>query len=354
MEYMKIAVITDDRAYGEALCRSLRIGNRNADLSLLGPDDFRRRLEGSGLPLYRYYDMILWDGEGPQTAALQNLVRLTDRQSETGEKDGRFTMYRYSPSQVMTAELFGIYERLTGRRPAGTRPSGVDVTAFASWQGGSGCSLLTMAAGQELAATYGKRVLYLSLEGVESTGLFLEMQTGVKSSGEYLYHLMRDSDERTPFLEEYLIRGRGVQAFAPSAGPNPLADLSREEIDRLIPALMESGRFDCILIDCGSGTGETVREALKYADRICLVSARKEEQREERYRTFLDLLLETVRGQAPAVIRIRNRSGREAEPAEGGHQTEIRVRERDYPDPDLLLEGGFGKDIHKLTQLWYN
>ena len=85
MEYMKIAIVTDDRPYGEALARSLHIGNRNFDLSLLSGDAFCERWEDGGQTWLDRFDLILWDQEGIEKVYGGNLVRLTGRESETGE-----------------------------------------------------------------------------------------------------------------------------------------------------------------------------------------------------------------------------------------------------------------------------
>lgn len=442
MEYMKIAVVTDDRAYGEAVCRSLLIGNRNFDLALYGSTDFCKRWQQGGQTYREGFDLILWDAEGLERIYGGNLVWLTERVSQAvpeakasfsmrqeagtakeappsrgtdASSENRFTIYKYSTSSAMVAAIFGIYSRLTGRRPAGTRPERVEIFAFVSWQGGCGCTTLAMAMGQELVRFYRKRVLYLSLEGTESTVLYMEVPEGMKTAGEYLYHLMTDAGPggsrspgqsethsspgtagAAPFLEGYLVRDSyGMEAFAPADSCNPVSIAGREEIRRLLSALMESGRFDTILLDTGCGTGEAVREALRFADRICLVSSREEPVREIRYQTFLrygvaqgiqpqraSAAAAGRRGSEPTaksqmgrsaqeawlqgrLLRIYNRSGgsHTAEGQAAGRRepaslcssccSSLRIAERDNPEGPLLLEGSFGRDVHKLAQMCY-
>ena len=363
MEYIRIAVVTDDRAYGEAVCRSLLIGNRSFDLVLYESTEFCQKWREKGLPFREGFDLILWDGEDLHRVYGGNLVWLVERESllvgqdekvrESAGKPGeqRFTIYKYSPSTAMVAAIFQIYGELTGRRPAGARPDRVEVFAFVSWQGGCGCTTISMAVGQELVRFYRKRVLYLSLEGTESTSMYMNVPAGMKTAGEYLYRL-----DSKPFLEEYLVRDKcGVEAFAPTGSCNPLCAAEPGEIRRLFPALMDSGHFDVIIIDGGSGTGSLIREALSYADRICMVSSRQEQERESRYRAFLQYGIDEEAGnRRPAVsdrlIRVYNRCEKEA----GEEGAGVRISERDSSASTLILEGSFGKDIHKLTELCYN
>ena len=351
MEYMRIAIITEDKAYGEALARALLIGNRNFDLTLMGCSEFCRRMQDGGKPFQNGYDLVLWDEEGAEKVCGGNLIWLTERRSETGHlaKD-HFTIYKYSPMTVLLGEIYSIYEKLTGRRAAGTRPDRMEVIAFVSWQGGCGCTTLSMAVAQDLVRFEGSRVLYLSMEGTESSPLFMEMPPGMKTIGEYLYHLSAEKEDQSPFLEGYLIRDdHGTESFAASGSCNPLSNAGREEIDRLLPALMDSGRFDCIVIDVGNGTGEAQRSVLPYADRICLVSSRVEPEREMRYRAFLRHGLE--KDVAGRLIRVYNRTSGSGT---GTPPDAVTISEIETPGPGILLEGSFGCDVQKLVQLCYN
>ena len=347
MEYMNLAIVTDEAPYGRALSRSILIGNQNAEVSIFGCEAFCLQWKAGGEKFRSGFDLVLWDWRGLEKVYGGNIVWLTERREPSAEN--RYKIYKYADSAEMTARIFEIYQRLTGRKPAGPRPASVEVTAFASWQGGCGCTTLAFAAGQELAQTYRRRVLYISLEGFESTGEYIDGQGSVRTPGEYLYHLFCQSPKGTPtaagtFLEEYLIRDAyGIAAFAPATGRNPLADLSGEDMGRLLPALMGSGQFDGILLDIGDSCSEAAREALQYANRICLVSVRNEGERESKYRDFLQYGVSI--DEPERIISVRNRC---LKPEDGV----ICISERTAGDRRLLLEDSFGRDIHNLVQLW--
>ena len=378
MEYIKLAIVSDDHAYAEAVTRSLLIGNRNFDLSLFQCEGFCERWEKEGIGFREGFDLILWDSEIIEEACRSNIIWLTERRSTADAKPPQaYVIWKYNSSMEMVAAVFRFYEELTGRHPAAARPDRVDVFALVSWQGGSGCTTLSMALGQELIRYYRKRVLYLSLEGLESTAMYMNTPEGMRTAGEFLYHLSSGAkagrpanvaqagfperlgggsgegsgtDHTAPFLEEYLIRdSSGMESFAPGKGCNPLSTAQPRELSHLLSALMNSGRFDVILIDAGNGTGEQVREVLSGADRILLVSSREEPARETAYRAFL---LHGIGGQAlQRVLRVRNCCEADACDSSGSG---VCIGRQDSSVQPLLLEGKFGRDVHKLAELCYN
>lgn len=387
MEHMKLMIVTDDANYAKALGKSLLRGSRGFEISVLPCREFCDRARCGGQAYLQSNDLILWDSPGLEKIAGGNIIWLTDKESETVDTvDGErgFRVYKYSPSGAMTARLFHIYEALTGRRMGGPRKEDADIFAFASWQGGCGCTSLAMAAGQELVRFYRRRVLYLSLEGVESTACFMEVPEGVRPCGELIYRIMKRDppgenagmeDPRLPFLEQYLVRDPcGMESIAPSGEINPFHFEEPRIWDRIIPALLGCGRYDTILLDIGSCCLRSAAQAMSFADRICLVSAREEPEREQRYLSYLRQALPDIN--EDVLIRIRNRVPQSGEgeggaaaafaeqnavkdPARGdkagpAFSAELTVREKDGAVSDILAEGGFGKDIHKLTEVWYN
>ena len=378
MEYIKLAIVSDDRPYAEAVTRSLLVGNRNFDFSLFPCYAFCERWEKEGIGFREGFDLILWDSEVIEEACRSNIIWLTERRSTAeAQPHQAAVIWKYSPSMEMVAAVFRFYEELTGRHPAAARPDRVDVFAVVSWQGGSGCTTLSMALGQELIRYYRKRVLYLSLESLESTPMYMKTPEGMRTAGEFLYRLSSGakvgqfreagkagspkgpgnrreeeagSDHPAPFLEEYLIRdSSGMESFAPGKGCNPLSTAQPRELSRLLSTLMNSGRFDVILMDAGNGTGEQIREVLSGADRILLVSSREEPARETAYRAFL------LHGIGPQMLKrvLRVRNCCEPEACDGSGSGVCIVRQDSSVQP-LLLEGKFGSDVHKLAELCYN
>lgn len=356
MENITIALVTDDSRYGRALSRGLQHCNRGFVIDIFGRDRFLERWAEEGEAFRDAFDLILWDGEEAEGSGCDGMVRLTEHSAE-----GDMQIGKYLPAGAFTAEIFRAYEACTGRLPAGRRSAEISLIAFSSFQGGAGCSTIAMAVGQELAGFFGRRVLYLSLDEVEATGEFMDCPGEVGRIGEYLYRLFHGRQEGLPYLDRFLVRdGYGLQAIPPSNGRNPLRDLSRGEMERVMAALMESGQFDAILIDAGTCCCDAGIAALRMADRVCSIVRHAQPRREAAYNSCMRSELgdewETGR------IRVRNcvrpeqlqQEGRKAGPA-AKEASDAAIVMKAAVSNEILLEGEFAKNIHALTeQLWYN
>jgi len=335
MEHLKIAVVSPDEAYNRTFCMSLLHACRQLEVTSYSTRQFVldwADYEGPGA-FYDGFDLILWAGEEISDSYGDNIVYLTDQDSlaEMDYAGNRFSIYQYSPAGTIVAAVFDIYTHLTGRQFSLVRRDEVKVFAFSSCCGGSGCTTLTRAFCQEMARFRGKRVLCISLEVVESAGDFMPMAEGIKTEGEFLYRLL---GKRTrPFLDSYLVKDDfGVCSFSPPKGRNPLGDLTREDMNTLLAALMDSGRFDVIAADLSTCLSEAAVAVMDTADRICLIAKTPEPGvREESYRNQLRSSCgEDVTGK---IIRQLN-----AVPAD-----------REVVDIRAPLEGAFGSMISNLT-----
>ncbi len=88
-----------------------------------------------------------------------------------------------------------------------------------------------------------------------------------------------------PFLDSYVVKDvHEIETFIPSNGKNPLRELTETEIQRFIVSLMDSGRYDTIIMDIAGCLTDAGIGALKMADRICFVTrSRQTTGREEQY-----------------------------------------------------------------------
>lgn len=296
MEHITIALVSDDQAYGKALGLGLLHVCRSFLIRLFTPQQFLQSGQEES------FDLVLWDGEPPEsltdgfTEERENVLQLVEKPSMM-RKDFRkkqFCLYKYSCAQAFVAELFEIYGRLTGRRPVNVARQDIRLFAFTSWEGGAGCSTAAVAVGRELCRYHQKKVLYLSLEEVESTENFFSSYSGAKSLGRYLYYLFHNrSDEeqpaQLPFLDGYVIRDEfGLEAFAPTRGRNPLRELDPGEFFLFLESLMESGRYDTILLDVGSALSGLDLACIELAEKVCLIAAAQGSAfREAQYMQYL-------------------------------------------------------------------
>ena len=349
MEILNIAVVSSDEAYNKALCVSLVSACRQMEVTSFTSRQFVLEwasYQGNGA-FYDQFDLILWAGDEISDSYGDNIIYLTDRASLVNmDYEGRkFCIYKYSPAGSLAALIFDIYSHLTGRKVPLVKRDQVGIFAFASYCGGTGLTTLARSVCQELTRFYGKRILYLSLEDVDSTCSFLKTPEGVKSEGEFLYRLL--GREKMPFLEPYLVRDVfGVSSFAPPKGRNPLGELSKEDMQVLLSALMDSGLFDTLVADLSTCLTEASVAVMEPAERIIIVAGTTNPgMREQNYMKQLKGSL----GQEAQrrIMRVENK-------VQGGNNDAAGIRVRKTPDgqePDLSapLEGEFGKDVSMLT-----
>lgn len=295
MESIKIALVTDNREYGRALgmgllnvCRTLVIHLFDKEGFLSGMYKFYEK-NASGV-FSQQFDLILWDGEEIKEFYGENMVFMAEKpymchKDFSGRK---FCVYKYSCAQSFVADIFEIYSSLTGVFPANVFSGGTRLLAFASWAGGTGCSTIAMMVSRELCRFYGKRVLYLSFESIESTENFIGSYSGSKPVGQYLYNLFKDKGKK-PFIESYIIRDEfGVEAFAPTKGRNPLKDMGEREFCVFLESIAGSGRYDAVIMDLGNCLDEVNLTCLEVAERVCMVTVSENNKyREAQYMQYL-------------------------------------------------------------------
>ena len=349
MENLNIAVVSPDPAFNRVFCVSLVDACRQIRANAYTTEEFIRKWAEpkGGSAYHEKYDFVLWAGDEIREAYGDNVIYLTDRSSlvQIDHEHRRYALYKYSRTAVTVAAIFDIYAHLTGFAAPLVKQNDVTLLAFASYCGGSGCTTVCRAVSQELTRFRGRRVLYLSLEEVDSAADYLTPQNGVPQNGvaqegirteaEYLYRLL--SKGTAPFLEPYLIQDPyGVCSFMPPAGKNPLRELTAEEMMRLIAVLSGSGLFDVIAADVSTSLGEGAAAVCGAADRICLIAREEEAGMRERH---YQRQLEDSCGKA-----IRERILRTIMPAD-----ESAVSRRERLVPLAPLEGNFGQEISKLT-----
>lgn len=363
MESIFVAIVTGDREYGRSLSLGILSICRSFIIRIFSAEEF--------LSENREFDMVLWDGNEAKVAYGGRIVYLAEKPSDVlkNAAQKRFCIYKYSAAASMVAALFEIYEALTGRRAVNLKRQEVRLFAFSSCEGGAGCTTAAMAAAQEFCRFQEKRVLYLSFEEFESTGDYMRMEEGVKGTAVYLYNLFNKiySDEKTikegqrrPFLEGHMIRDDfGIEAFAPSVGRNPLRELKSDEIDRFMASLIDSSRYDIIIMDLGTWTSRAGLECIDMAEKICFITKEKKDTlREDQYIYHVmchcgeDTMDKTIRlinkGNVPGISETEGKSNVVPEgymmlsrgKAFVGEGKRIRI----------ALEGEFGREIGELCE----
>ncbi|MDO4485662.1 MAG: hypothetical protein Q4C46_03605 [Bacillota bacterium] len=366
MEKISLAIVTEDREYGRALgmallniCGSLLIRIYNWNELISERTEYYGN-DSDGVYSSRF-DIILWDGEEAESVYGDKIVLLTENPAKAvrNYREQRFSLYKYTSARTMICALFDIYSFLTGRRAVNLSGHGVRLFTFSSCAGGTGCTSLALATGQELCRFRGLRVLYVSFEEIESTAEYMSAPSGIKGTGVYLYHLFREKDGY-PFLDSYIINDDyGIEAFAPTGGRNPLMNLSHEEFDVFMSSLIECGRYDVIIMDTGDQLTETALSCMDISEKICFVSRTEASPREIQYLQHLICCC----GEAviDRMIKVENKvseaDGRVMKTASESSMLDTSVRVAEFKEIQfcrnskrIILEDRFGEDIKFLTE----
>ena len=372
VENISLVIVTDDRDYGRALGRAIQHLCEGVIIRLAGKDEFFAKAREAGEGRLVSGDLILWDGAEAEKVFGERIVLLSDKRSMATKDFGnrRFCLYKYDSARSTVASLLEIYGYLTGRKNVNMKRRTAKIIAFASWAGGTGCTVISLAVAQELSRFAGKRVMYVSLEETESTGEFMRGGEGMRGTGVYLYHLMgRDmtascggaaGESGPPDLQGYVLRDDfGVEAFAPTEGRNPLRDLPAEEMETFIASVADSGRYDVIVVDIGCGLSAADISCLGMAERICLI-AKSTENGARRRQYMRHLMCSCGSGISERLIEVENMAGRgypDGKASDGDREAESGVVRISYSDTFLqrgevkriFPDGSFGRDIKELT-----
>ena len=358
MDRPLIAIVTDDRAYGQALSRGIGYRTGSFMMTVHRRDEFLRNWKSMGISYRRRFDLILWDGGEGERIRGDNILWISDRYSEDAA-----TIYRYDTASAIRGRLIEYYVDKTGKNMPRSSGSDTRIIAFASWQGGAGCTTICQAVGRELSRFYGKRVLYVTMDSIEGG----PEEREVRGVDYFLYKLfsdeenegIRSADGKSEIeIESFLIRDSyGLYRLGTSSGRNPIPNLNRSEVEKLIDAITGSGGFDVLLFDLGSCSFDGAAPVIARADKLCLVERYPQPERRRRYMNWVgdaagkDLM--------DRVIRVSNfceeDPGDRTIPGRNNGSDHIGISMMKQRDDEMVLEGEFGKSINALTEsLWYN
>ncbi len=350
MENIKIGLITKDREYGRALGLALVDVYRNFTVTLFQSVPVHNELDRM--------DLVLSDSVR-EVKTYGKHIFLTEKQSQIDKnyEENIYKLYKYSNVRALAGELLFIYSNITGRKAVPIRNTNSKIVVFGSPQGGSGCTTAAMAFSQEMCRFHGKKVMYITLEEIESTMEYMANDSSGKSISEYLYYLFNcDDDQHFPFIESFTVTDRyGVEAFVPSPGRNVINSLSKEEMQFFIGAVMDTGGYDYLVIDAANSLGKPAMTCYEMANNICFIerSGEKEYKKERFMEYFTFMKGERIVDRMARVLNGCNDMNEDGEC--GIMKTVCRLPE----DVDSVIEcdgvrvikpdGRYAKEIRKLT-----
>jgi len=306
MEMIDLIIFSRDNDYGLALGEALSVYKNNFivrvcrnESELLGIHDF---------------DLLILDSDciemGEKFEGDKRVIRLSESQSDvtrfcesslhkTDEPSPclNSVLYKYSSVQELAAGILLYYSLLTGKENFLWSGEKSKIIAFCSAKGGVGKTTIAFGAGQALRRYYSKSVLYLSMEEIESTLLYMKGRESGFENGfeegrglcEYLYYLFKTEGHK-PDAEAFMLCDKfGVKAFMPGRGRNRLRELDSEKMALFFKEISESGAYDYILVDMGESFGDEVKWIFNICHKIVVVSP-PEGEHDERQSRFLKYL----------------------------------------------------------------
>ena len=263
MVFINLSIFSGDRDYCLAFAESLSILKSNIVVNII-KDESELLLAGD-------FDLLILDLESEAVPekfrADKRVLRMTDHYPNAVQniESMNFVLYKYSGIQALAADILLYYSLLTGRKNISWSADSPRIIVFCGGKGGVGKTTLTFSTGQALRRYYNKAVLYLSMEEIESTPLYVEDGEERLSVCEYLYYLFKKEGNK-PDNEAFMIRDRfGIEAFKPDAGRNRLRELSTEETAAFLNEISAVGSYDYILMDMG----ECFSEEMKWVFGLC-------------------------------------------------------------------------------------
>jgi len=323
MKPIDIALITGDAEYGKALAGSLISAGGNFDISL-----FETEAEAE---VDRYDLFITEDSRSEKEDRIILSDDISMRRCDPEKRE--FVFYKYGSALDMARDIMIAYGAFTGKKMISAQLDGVSVIGFFAYQGGIGCTSLAFGVAQELKRFCGKKVIYISLEELESTGLYMRAGSRGKGIREYLYYLSKGKKKFCRIDAYTLADDHGVEAFAPGHGRNPLLQLSKEDFLVFIDSVINSGIYEYIIFDAGNSMNEIASCAMDITDIMCIAA---EEtligDKREKYLSVLDFLQADDQGKKRCFVINRHREKTQEE--DGSTNKEENKSSEDTSDQD--------------------
>ncbi|MEA4986491.1 MAG: hypothetical protein VB095_00280, partial [Anaerovorax sp.] len=287
MKKISLAIMDNDKAYGHALSKAFALTNDEFEVHLSPP-----------ISNLHQFDLILMDERAISSlpdSVLKKTVILTDIKCsiswDTPPKE-KFMLYKYDCITSLTAALRLYYATMYGCvNPFLAFEKQPFVVGVFSGCGGIGITSVSITLARELADRKQKKVLFLSLEEIESSSMYFRFPKEHPFMGDYLYYLFSNDQKRNAATFYSIFQYQdsyGIELFYPSFGENELCTLSIDEIRIFIESISMIGNYDYIILDIGNHFSNEVAYWIEHCN-LCvllgnatLLSTEKNKKRLER------------------------------------------------------------------------
>jgi len=220
-------------------------------------------------------DIVLANPQFSKSISLKyqvTIILLTDGRINILDKD-KYVISKFLRGDLIVSNLIEIY---TKEHPEHLylNASNRDIKTVAVFSpiGGVGKSVIA-AGGSITAQKMGKNAFYLNLEDSCSTDCFFD-GSGFSSISELIYYLKEKKEQLHMKIEAITFKDPStcVRSIVPPESLSDIAELTEEEVEELILAIMKSNN-DLLFIDLSNQLSSKNLKALELADDILLIGA---------------------------------------------------------------------------------
>lgn len=276
----KLLLADKDLEYSRAFAKAITNMHKEIEITITNLDD----------PIdFMGYDLILTGGVSEES--LKNIIRnrhskeyfviladdaTMDLKKQYQEEGEHFwQVYKYQNLERIISDLDFIISCITGKKKVYRKDTETSMVGFLSGGGGAGRTVLAIAASRELVRHHNKKVLYLSFEEIPATELYFGKCSGTRNISDFLYFLLEKNNEAVcSHLESFLCTDEyGVETIMTSEGINDLSLLGREETERFIQTILDSKRYDHIVLDLKNDVTEHVLQLVDLCRSLILIQS---------------------------------------------------------------------------------
>lgn len=266
---IKIAIADSDREYLQKLAGGLSLysdlnlalfsdeesmmnafRNKKFDIFLFSPKIFS--VESSYFKVRADLKVLLDDKEQV----------ISDVYSDAGRID------KYQRVSRIYKKILELYSEVCGKGTA-IGDGYTSICAFYSPVGGSGKTTIALTVAAKLAFM-GKRIFYISLEDIASENFYL-LQGEDNGLSELMLHIDKNTNINLKIQGMLNNKNENLYYLNHFSSPNDIYDMRTEELRKLIDTFSNSGMFDCIVVDMGTGIDEKNKLIFEKADKIVVV-----------------------------------------------------------------------------------
>lgn len=269
MKKISLIIADQDATYVESFARYIRNSEfaSRFDVKLFSQQERLAQLLASG----EHFNVLLCSPELLTLPKEEKLIDSIIQLKEEMEEDIAYPQIRkYQPLGNILSEVLQVhYERGGKKEKKQMSDGGTEVISVFAASGGTGKTTVAFNLAREMADQEAT-VLYLNLELINSTPLLFDV-TNKESSSALLYYVKTNVEQLAAKIEEMSITDSetNIDYFHLVPSAEEMKELTGEELEQLISALVNINKYNYIVIDLDSALDERSLTALKLSNHVC-------------------------------------------------------------------------------------